>query len=201
MPDCTTSRSIARASPTASSSRADGARSSSFPVDRLRRYGSITSARPLPSARGLSGSARVSRRRGSKLDFLSGGRFLGAFEQLDRMTRHDRRYGVLVDQLRVAVASQQHAEVIEPRDDALQFHAVHEKDREGDFCFANVIEEGVLQVLCAVACHGLRFRFLLARALRPARVLVMPRVPASCPPGTTWACALDGTLRCGASPT
>src|SRR5690348_13893092 len=90
-----------------------------------------------------------------QLDFLSGGRLLGAFEQLDRVTRHDGRYGVLVDELRVAVPSQQYAEIIEPGHHTLQLDAVHEKDREGDFGFTDVIEKRVLQVLSAVACHGL----------------------------------------------
>jgi hypothetical protein len=44
------------------------------------------------------------------------------------MTRHDRRDGVLVDQLRVAIPPQQHAEIIEPSHDALQFDAVDQKN-------------------------------------------------------------------------
>jgi hypothetical protein len=63
----------------------------------------------------------------------------------------------------VAVAPEQHAKIIEPGDDALEFDAVHQKDRQGNFGFADVIEEGVLEVLCAIACHGLCFRFWLAR--------------------------------------
>jgi hypothetical protein len=49
--------------------------------------------------------------------FLS--RFIGRIEQLDRVTRHDGRYGVLVDELRVPVPPQENAEVIEPRYNAL----------------------------------------------------------------------------------
>src|SRR6516225_4645212 len=52
------------------------------------------------------------------------------------------------------VATQQHAEIIEPRDDALQFHAIHQENGEWDFVFADVIEKSVLRVLCAVGCHG-----------------------------------------------
>src|SRR6516165_12701256 len=52
------------------------------------------------------------------------------------------------------VATQQHAEIIEPRDDALQFHAIHQENGEWDFVFADVIEKSVLKVLCAVGCHG-----------------------------------------------
>ena len=42
------------------------------------------------------------------------------------------------------VATQQHAEIIEPSDDALELHTVHQKNRERNFGFADVIEEGVL---------------------------------------------------------
>ena len=71
-------------------------------------------------------------------------RLLGAFEQLDRMTRHDRGDRVLVDELRMTVSSQQHAKIIEPRDHALQFHSIDQKNGEWNFCFTNVVEEGVL---------------------------------------------------------
>ena len=85
--------------------------------------------------------------------FFRGGRILCALEQLDRMTRHDRRYGVLVDELRVAVPTQQHAEIIEPGHDALELHAVHQKYREWNFALADVIEKRVLEILCALGCH------------------------------------------------
>src|SRR5262245_24970045 len=75
---------------------------------------------------------------------------LGPFEQLDRMTRHDGGYSVLVNQLRVAIPTQQHAKIIEPRDDALELHSVYQKDGERRLVFADMIEEGVLKVLRAV---------------------------------------------------
>src|SRR5690242_13897817 len=52
------------------------------------------------------------------------------------------------------VATQQHAEIIEPGDDALEFHAIHQEDSEWNFVFADVIEKSVLKILCAVGCHG-----------------------------------------------
>jgi hypothetical protein len=52
------------------------------------------------------------------------------------------------------VAPQEHAEIIEPRDDALEFHAIHQENSEWNFVFTDVIEKGVLKVLCAVGCHG-----------------------------------------------
>jgi hypothetical protein len=61
----------------------------------------------------------------------------------------------------MSVPPQQHAEIVEPGHHSLQLHSVHEEYRERDFCFANVIEEGVLKILCAIGCHGRFFRFLL----------------------------------------
>src|SRR5262249_31670451 len=79
--------------------------------------------------------------------FPGGGRLLGPFEQLDRMTRHDRRDRVLVNQLRVPVATQKHAEIIEPGHDALQFNPVDQKDRERSFVLSDMVQEGVLEIL------------------------------------------------------
>src|SRR3546814_10612031 len=57
-------------------------------------------------------------------------RTLGSrIEKLDRARRHHRRDGMLVDQLHVTVPAQQHREVVEPADDALQLDAVHQKHR------------------------------------------------------------------------
>jgi hypothetical protein len=52
------------------------------------------------------------------------------------------------------VASQKNAEIIEPCDDALQLHPVHQKYRERDLRFADVVEECVLQILRSFGCHG-----------------------------------------------
>src|SRR5688572_12970111 len=68
-------------------------------------------------------------------------------EQLDRRAGHDRRDGVLVDQLRLRIAPKQQAEVVEPGNNALELVPVHEEDRDRDLLLANMIEEGVLQVL------------------------------------------------------
>jgi hypothetical protein len=64
------------------------------------------------------------------------------------------------------VATQQHAEIIEPRDDALEFHAIHQENGEWNFVFADVVEKGVLKILCAVGCHG-RCPVLYAASLCP----------------------------------
>jgi hypothetical protein len=72
---------------------------------------------------------------------------LGRFEELNGVTRHNGRYGVFVDELRVSIAPEQYAEVIEPGDHALQLDPVHQKDREWSLVLADVVEKGILQVL------------------------------------------------------
>ena len=54
---------------------------------------------------------------------------------------------MFVDQLGHAVAAQQNAEIIEPGDDALELHAVHQEDGDGNLLLAHMVEERVLQVL------------------------------------------------------
>src|SRR3546814_3366044 len=82
-------------------------------------------------------------------------RTLGSrIEQLDRTRRHHRRDGMLVDQLHVAVPAQQHREIVEPADDALQLHAVHQKHGDRGLGLADVIEKNVLDVLRLVGGHS-----------------------------------------------
>jgi hypothetical protein len=71
------------------------------------------------------------------------------------MAWHDGGYGVLVDKLRVAIATQEHAKIIEPGDDALQFHAVDQENSKWNFVFTNEIEKCILQVLRPFCCHFL----------------------------------------------
>jgi hypothetical protein len=88
------------------------------------------------------------------------------------MSGHDRRYGVLVHQLRVTIPPQQDAEVIEPRHDALQFDAVDQENREWRFAFADVIKKCVLKILCSVGCHRRQsIYFLLATPSATRRCL------------------------------
>src|ERR1700722_13091610 len=75
---------------------------------------------------------------------LSSRCILAAFEQLDRCSRHDGRNRMLVDKLRVTVAPQQQAEIVEPGHNSLQLYPVDQKNRQWRFGFSNVIEEGVL---------------------------------------------------------
>ena len=64
--------------------------------------------------------------------------------------------------MRVAVPPQQYAEIIEPSHHALQFDAVDQKNGQRNFAFANVIEKGVLKVLCSFGWHC-RFPIIFAR--------------------------------------
>src|SRR5262249_27547437 len=100
-----------------------------------------------------------------QLGFISGLRLVGPFEELDRVTGHDGRNPMLVNELGMSISSQQHAEVIEPSHDALQFDTVHQKNCERYFTFADVIEKCVLQVLRTIGGHG-RFSIFCSRLAR-----------------------------------
>ena len=147
-----TSRSIASASPTASSRRASGARTAPRRALRLacaRVRCSLAQVRPDDHARPTlrlgagAGRTHVLRRRGSNQALSSSGSSAPSNSR-NRMPRHDGRYRVLVDELGVPIAPQQNAEIIEPGHHALQFDAIHQEDRERYFVLADVIEEGVL---------------------------------------------------------
>jgi hypothetical protein len=60
---------------------------------------------------------------------------------------------MLVDKLRMTVAPEQQAEIVEPGNNSLQLYSVDQKNRQWRFGFTNVIKEGVLQILCAVGRH------------------------------------------------
>src|SRR6056297_4252213 len=68
---------------------------------------------------------------------------------------------MLVDQLRLTITAQQNAEIVEPRDHALQLYAVDQENGHRDLGFANLVEKCVLQVL-SIACHLNKPLFLLA---------------------------------------
>ena len=162
---------MARASPTASSRRASGLR-----ADRARRGARAKSNRgrrpafayaPRPPPRVCRGGPRseVAQWRlnvGRAPSSTASNMVIGA-------RRHDGRDRVLVDELRMAVAPQQHAEIVEPGHEALQFDAVDEKNRHRSLGLANVIEERVLQVLRLFAWHEFGSHFGLGRLSRPFR--------------------------------
>jgi hypothetical protein len=108
-----------------------------------------------------------------QLGLFPGGLF-AAFKKLHWVSRHDGRYGVLIDKLGVPISPQQHAKIVEPGYHPLQFYAIDEKNCEGDFCFTYMIKEGVLQILCAIGCHGRFFRFLFAALVLQLMDLLSP---------------------------
>ena len=58
---------------------------------------------------------------------------------------------MLVNELRVPVAAEQDAEVVEPSHDTLKLDAIDEKDRQRDLVLAAMVQERVLEVLSALA--------------------------------------------------
>jgi hypothetical protein len=60
---------------------------------------------------------------------------------------------MLVDELHLSVAAEQHAKIIEPGDVTLQLHPVYEIDGDGGLALANGVEKCVLKVLWFVV-HG-----------------------------------------------
>src|SRR5262249_21270724 len=80
--------------------------------------------------------------------------FLAALEKLDRRGRHDRGDGVLIDELGVCIPAQQHREIVEPGDDALQLHPADEIDRHRRLVLADVVEKDILDVLGFRGGHG-----------------------------------------------
>src|ERR1700722_18055456 len=109
----TTSRWIAAVSPTASASRASASRSAASARPRLLGSTWMTKARLLKSAFGR------------------------LVLKLDRAHRHHGRDRVLVDQLGLTVPAQQHAEIVEPGDVALQLDAVDQEEGHGRFALAD----------------------------------------------------------------
>src|SRR5690349_8304590 len=140
-----TSRRMACASPIASSSRASGERTpSSRPSGARRRTGWRTRQRPEETAAPFSVPAIRS-------GFVA---LFAGLEELHRLSRHHRRDRVLVDQLRMRVAAEQDAEIVEPGNDPLELDAVHEKYRNRGLVLPDVIEEDILDILRLFRRHG-----------------------------------------------
>ena len=141
-----------RAGPAPSAARPPRGRVALAASARAARPGAAARARsrasPADAARRASGAcARACvRSSGSEMAIPAG---LGRIRvhEMHRLTRHDGRDGVLVDELRVPVAPQQDAEIVEPGDDALQLHAVDQEDRQRRFVLAHMVQERVLKAL------------------------------------------------------
>src|SRR5262245_52099262 len=75
---------------------------------------------------------------------FSGAFRVGDLRELDGLTRHDRRYRVFIDELRVSIPAQKNTEIIEPGYNALELDAVHEKNGQWCLVLANMVEKSVL---------------------------------------------------------
>jgi hypothetical protein len=111
----------------------------------------------VPAATSFSGSASWARRsspglRGSVTSSLLAS-LVDLVEQLHGLSWHDGGNGVFVNQLGMTIPAQKDAEVVEPGNDTLKLHPVHEKDRQGDFLLPDVVQKGVLKILRAIARH------------------------------------------------
>src|SRR5580704_18069830 len=80
-------------------------------------------------------------------------RFVAGLEHLNRLAGHDRRYGMLINELGMPVAAQQYAKIIEPGDDTLQFDAVDQEDRERNLVLTDKIEKCILEILWPLPSH------------------------------------------------
>jgi hypothetical protein len=69
------------------------------------------------------------------------------FGEIERLGRHDRRNGMFVDELGLAVAAQQHREIIEPGDDALELHTLHQEHGDGCLRAPQAVQEHILEVV------------------------------------------------------
>ena len=54
---------------------------------------------------------------------------------------------MFINKLTLTIATQKHAEIVKPCDHALKLDPVDQKDRYGDFGFADMIEKCVLKIL------------------------------------------------------
>src|SRR5690242_13187135 len=136
---------MARARPTASSRRISGERPAlALRAAAVLRQGWMTTQRPTDPSRPPAAATMRS-------DFF---RRLSGLEELDRRRRHHCGDRVLVDELRMGVAAQQDAEIIEPGDDALELDTVDEEDRDGGLVLADVVQKNILNILSFFGRHG-----------------------------------------------
>ncbi|MEN9754889.1 MAG: hypothetical protein RLZ07_1271 [Pseudomonadota bacterium] len=65
--------------------------------------------------------------------------FIGRVKQGYGGTRHDGRNRVFIDELGMAIPTQQKAKIVKPRDDALKLHAVYKEDRQRNFGLPDMV--------------------------------------------------------------
>src|SRR3546814_687690 len=67
--------------------------------------------------------------------------------KVDRACRHHGGDRMLVDKLRMSVAAEQHREVVEPGDHALELHSIDQEHGHRRLRLAESIEKNVLKVV------------------------------------------------------
>jgi hypothetical protein len=81
------------------------------------------------------------------------GSLLAGLKKLNRLARHDCRYGMLINKLGVTVAAKQHAKIIKPGDNALELDPVNKENSQRDLVFSDKIEKRILKILWPVCTH------------------------------------------------
>jgi hypothetical protein len=76
--------------------------------------------------------------------------------QIHGVGRRRRGYGMLVDDLPVTVAVQEHAESIKTSNGPPQLYAIAQKNRDRRSFPLQMLEEGVLKAMNIVVCHLVR---------------------------------------------
>lgn len=85
-----------------------------------------------------------------RTDFLDG---TGFIQQIHRGGRRGCGYGVLVDDLLLTIAFQEHAERVETNDRPAQPHAIAQKNRDRRLLPLKMLEESILKAMNVVLCH------------------------------------------------
>jgi hypothetical protein len=83
---------------------------------------------------------------------------IGFVKELDLLTGHYGGDGVLVYKLGLAIATQQNAKIVKPRNHALKLDAIDQENGYRGFVFPDVVQKGVLEVFCSIWSHYLSVR-------------------------------------------
>jgi hypothetical protein len=103
------------------------------------------------------------------ISVLSGRGFV-VLEHRHRLAGHDGRDGVLIDQLGMAVTTQENTEIVKGCHDTGELHAVDQEDRQRNLLLSYGVEEKILQILRTFR-HGAA-SFFFAGALSTGVIIV-----------------------------
>lgn len=60
-------------------------------------------------------------------------------KHFQRLTRHNGGNRMFIDKLRMAIPAQKQTKIVKPRDNAREFDAVHQENRQRNFVLSDVI--------------------------------------------------------------